>query len=84
MSLLTSKKPGLGAFARRLKARRGAGIAIKATARKLAEWYYKVFSEGMNYVEQGVAIYEEKLKQQQLRFLFKRAKELNMQVVYSQ
>lgn len=79
-SILLSKKPGIGAFARRLKARKGPGIAIKATARKLAEWYYKIFSEGMNYVEQGVAIYEEKLKQQQLRFLFKKAKELNIQV----
>ncbi len=82
-SLLISKQPGLGAFARRLKARRGAAIAIKATARKLAELYYKVFSEGMQYVEEGVKIYEEKLKQQQIRFLKKKAIELNLQLVDS-
>ena len=35
-SILLSKQPGLGAFARRIKSRRGSGIAIKATARKLA------------------------------------------------
>lgn len=82
-SLLISKQPGLGAFARRLKARRGAAIAIKATARKLAELYYKIFSEGMQYVEEGVKIYEEKLKQQQIRFLKRKAVELNLQLVES-
>ena len=57
-SLLVSKQPGLGAFARRIKARRGAAVAIKATARKLAELYYKIFAQGMEYVETGVKIYE--------------------------
>ena len=80
-SILISKQPGLGAFARRLKAKRGAAIAIKATARKLAELYYKVFSEGMQYVEQGVKLYEEKLRQQQIVFLKKKAVEFNFQLV---
>jgi transposase len=80
-SILISKQPGLGAFARRLKAKRGAAIAIKATARKLAELYYKVFSEGMQYVEQGVKLYEEKLRQQQIGFLKKKAVEFNFQLV---
>lgn len=80
-SLLISKNPGLGAFARRLKARRGAAIAIKATARKIAELYYKMFSEGMHYVEQGVKMYEEKLKQQQIKFIIRKANELNLQLI---
>lgn len=80
-SLLLSKQPGLGVFARKLKARRGAAIAIKATARKLAELYYKIFSEGMQYVEQGVKLYEEKIKQQQIRFLKKKALEFNFELV---
>lgn len=80
-SVLISKNPGLGVFARKLKARRGAGIAIKATARKLAERYYKIFTEGIEYVEQGVVMYEEKLRQQQLRYLNKKALELNLQLV---
>ena len=80
-SLLISKQPGLGAFARRLKARRGASVAIKATARKIAELYYKIFAEGMDYVEQGVVMYEEKLRQQQIRFLTKKAKEYNLQLI---
>ncbi|MFZ2283038.1 MAG: hypothetical protein WAV86_04110 [Lutibacter sp.] len=72
---------GLGAFARKLKARRGAGIAIKATARKVAELYYKTFSNGMQYVEKGVEIYLQKQKEQQIRFLTKKATELNMQLI---
>lgn len=80
-SLLVSKQPGLGSFARKLKARRGAAIAIKATARKIAELYYRVFSNGMEYVEQGVILYEQKLREQQIKFLTKKANELNMQIV---
>ena len=80
-SLLISKNNGLGAFARRIKARRGSKIAIKATARKLAELYYKMFSEGMQYVEEGVKAYEEKIKQQQIKSLLRRANELNFQVI---
>jgi hypothetical protein len=80
-SLLISKQPGLGSFARRIRARRGAAIAIKATARKLAELYYKMFAQGMEYVEIGVKKYEEKLKQQQIKYLNKKANQLNMQLV---
>jgi transposase len=80
-SLLVSKQPGLGAFARRIKARKGSGIAIKATARKLAELYYKIFAEGMEYVEKGIKFYEEKIKQQQLKFLQKKAIEFNLQLI---
>jgi transposase len=80
-SLLVSKQPGLGAFARKLKARRGAAIAIKATARKIAELYYKTFSNGMQYVEKGVELYLQKQKEQQIRFLTKKAIELNMHLV---
>uniref|UniRef100_A0A4R5C1C7 IS110 family transposase n=1 Tax=Flavobacterium cellulosilyticum TaxID=2541731 RepID=A0A4R5C1C7_9FLAO len=80
-SLLVSKQPGLGAFARKLKARRGAAIAIKATARKIAELYYKTFDNGMQYVEKGVEIYLQQQKDQQIRFLTKKAKDLNMQLI---
>ena len=81
-SLLISKQPGLGVFARKLRARRGAAIAIKATARKLAELYYKIFAHGMEYVEKGVVLYEQRIKEQQLKFLTKKATELNMQLVH--
>jgi transposase len=81
VTLLISKQPGLGAFARRIKAKKGAGIAIKATARKLAIQYYNIFAKGIEYVEEGVKFYEEKLKQQQLKYLTKKANELNLQLI---
>lgn len=80
-SIMLSKQPGLGAFARRLKAKRGPAIAIKATARKLAVLYYNLFSEGIQYVEQGISKYQEKIKQQQLISLKKKAHEFNFQLV---
>lgn len=80
-TLLISKHPGLGAFARRLKARKGAAIAIKATARKIAELYYRIFAQGIEYVERGVKYYEERIKQQQLNFLHKKAREFNLQLI---
>jgi transposase len=80
-SLLISKQPGLGAFARRIKAKRGAAIAIKATARKLAELYYDIFTKGMVYVEQGVIKYEEKIRQQQINFLARKANEYNLKLI---
>ena len=80
-SLLQSKYPGLGAFARRLRARKGAAIAIKATARKLAILFYRLQDKGLEFIEAGVKAYEEQIKQQQIRSLEKRARSLNMQLV---
>ncbi len=80
-TLLISKNPSLGAFARRIKARRGAAVAIKATARKLAILYYKIFSKGINYVETGIKVYEDKMKAQQIKFLNKKAAEFNLQLI---
>jgi transposase len=80
-SLLTSTKLGLGVFAKKLKAGRGAGIAIKATARKIADQYYNLFKHGVEYLETGIEFYENKQKQQQLKYLTKKALELNLQLV---
>jgi transposase len=73
---LVSKQLGLGAFARKLKARRGAATAIKATARKIAERYPKTFSNGMQYVEKRVEINLQKEKQ--IKFLTKKIIKLNI------
>lgn len=80
-SMLASSKLGIGVFAKKLKARRGAGIAIKATARKIAELYYNLTKHGLNYVETGIEFYEQKQKEQQLKYLTKKANELNLQLI---
>ena len=82
--LLNSKKIALGAFGRKLRAKKGAGLAVKAVARKLAELYYKLNMEGLEYVEKGLQHYEEKLIEQRQKGILKAAKQLGMVLVESQ
>jgi transposase len=72
-SILQSKNIGLGSFARKIKARKGPQIAIKATARKLAVLYYNAITKGLDYVEIGIKKYEEQSKNTEINKLFKRA-----------
>jgi len=80
-TILISKKIALGDFARRIRSKRGPGVSIMATARKLAELYYKMFTKGMDYVEQGLQLYLDQQKEKQLKYLKKKAFEMNMQLV---
>lgn len=80
-SLLNSKYLAWGSFARRLKGRKGAPIAIKATARKLAEQYWRLMVKGSNFVEIGVEKYEEQILRQKHRLLNKLATEMNLTLV---
>ena len=48
-------------------------MAATAVARKLAELYYHAMTKGMEYVERGVAHYEELYRQQTIRYLNKMA-----------
>ncbi|MFZ0283252.1 MAG: IS110 family transposase [Bacteroidales bacterium] len=79
-SLLTSKHIALGAFGRRLRARKGSHIAIKSVARKLAVLYWRIMVKGMSFVEEGIKKYEERLLEQKHRSLQRLAKELNIQI----
>jgi transposase len=78
-SLLTSKKIALGAFGRRLSARKGSPIAIKSVARKLAVLYWR----GMSFVEEGIKKYEVQLLLQKQRSLNRLAKELKIEIVHN-
>lgn len=82
-SLLTSKHIALGAFGRRLSSRKGSPVAIKSVARKLAAMYWRIMVKGFDYVEKGIKQYEEQLKAQKQRSLFRLAKEFNMQLSYN-
>ena len=74
LSIAKSKHLALGSNYRRLKARKGAAIAVVAIARKLAVLYYNLFTKGLHYVEEGVKRYEERYRQQTLHYLEKTAK----------
>jgi transposase len=80
-SLIQSKHIALGAFARRIRAKRGPMIAIKATARKLAVMFYNLMTKGLEYVEQGVKQYEQSYNAHMTKFIRKKAEELGMVLV---
>lgn len=79
--LLSSKHLALGAFGRGIRARRGPTVAIKAVARKIACYYYRVMTQGEIFVEKGIRAYEEHLKEKQKRYIEKMALKLNMVLV---
>lgn len=83
-SLLLSKDSAIGQFERRLKAKKDAGVAIKAGARKLGIAYYNALSKGTEYVEQGIKLYEEQRQQRELRTLKKLANKHNFQLIANQ
>lgn len=63
-SLLRTKDCALGEFARRLRAKKGPSIAIKATARKLAALFFNFMKNGNEYIEKGVADYQKRYRLQ--------------------
>ncbi len=79
--LLNSKHIAIGSFGRRIRAKKGGGIAIKAIARKLACYYYRVMTKGEQFLEIGIAAYEEQLKFKQRKYLEKLAFKFDMQLV---
>ncbi|MBC8054658.1 MAG: hypothetical protein H7Y13_16485 [Sphingobacteriaceae bacterium] len=79
--ILTSKHLALGSFGRSIRSRRGSGVAIKAIARKIACYYYRVMTQGGEFVEKGIQVYEEHLKEKQRKYLEKMAFKLDLQLV---
>jgi hypothetical protein len=73
----------LGAQYRRLRTRLGAPKAITAMARKLA-CLYRLIRHGHQYVDKGTEYYEARYREQQIRWLTKRAQKLGLQLVIPQ
>jgi transposase len=71
----------LGAQYRRLRTRLGAPKAITAMARKLACLFYRLLKRGQHYVDKGTEYYELRHRDQQIRLLLKRAKQLGVQIL---
>lgn len=79
--LLRSKHVALGIFGKRISARRGPSVAIKAMARKLACWIYRMVNNGLDFVANGIKQYEERQKKDTLKWLEKKAKDLNLVLI---
>jgi transposase len=73
----------LGAFYRRVRARRGAPKAITATARKMAVIYYSMLCYGTQYVEKGQQWYDQQYRTRVERNLRRRAAALGFRLVPS-
>jgi hypothetical protein len=84
VSLLNSKHIALGAFGRKIRARKGALVAIKAVARKLAELYWKLFVKGLDYVENGIKKYQEKMLLDKQRSVKRMARELGLELILTE
>jgi len=76
LGIARSTDCALGDFYRRVKGRRGAPVAIVATARKMAEMYWRVMVKGVEYVEQGLEAYAKRIREQKERFLKKTAAQM--------
>lgn len=82
-ALARSKHVALGGFYRRMAARRGGLVANKALARKLATLFWRVMVKGLDFVETGLAQYEEKVLETKRHILHRLARQLGHQVVPS-
>jgi transposase len=76
-----AKNTWLGSFYRRIRGRSNGKVAIKATAYKLAKLIYEVLTKGWDYVEQGIAMYEQRVRDTQKKVLRKLAKQLDYEIV---
>ena len=50
-------------------------------ARKLACLFYRLLTKGQQYVDKGVAYYESRHREQQIKFVIKRAQQLGLQLI---
>jgi len=79
--MAVGKHTWLASFYRRIRAKRGSKVAIKATAYKLAKLIYLVLTQGWEYVEAGIEKYEKRVRETQFKALKKLAKTLNYELV---
>jgi transposase len=71
-----ASKSALGAFYRKIRAKKGSPHAIKATARKIATIFFHMMTTKQEFVKQSAEEFEEKYQQYQLSLLNKKATKL--------
>jgi len=81
---LYASKGALGAFLRRQKGRLGAPQAVTATAHKLARIVYLALKHGLAYVRQSQQEYEARVREQQIKGIKRRARQLGLEVIEKQ
>jgi desulfoferrodoxin (superoxide reductase-like protein) len=71
----------LGAFYRRIRARRGTGIAIKATARKISLIFYKMLKDKIEFDPLSIETYNQYFKERRIKSIEKQAHSLGLKLV---
>jgi transposase len=79
-SSLRRSQSALGAKYRRLQSRLGPPKTITAMAHHLARLFYRMVKYGSQYIDHGMAAYEARFKEQQLKWLSRKAAELHFRL----
>jgi transposase len=77
---LKNSSSALGAYFRRIRARKGAPKAITATAHKLARIFFHLWKTGEPYNDLGAYYYEQKYKERVIKNMEKKAKKLGFEL----
>jgi transposase len=77
---LRNSKTALGAYYRRISRRKGASVAVFATARKLARLIYRMVRFGQAYVDAGAEIYEARFTERRLKSYAKILKDIGYKI----
>jgi transposase len=75
-----NSKTALGAFYRRISRRKGASVAVFATARKLALIIYRLVCHGQAYIDIGAKAYEAQFNNRRIKYYTKALKDLGYKV----
>jgi len=75
------KHTALSSFYKRIRSRSGKMIAIKATARKIAVYFFHLMTKGVAFVEEGIKKYEKRYSEQQEKFIQRKAQEMGYVLV---
>jgi len=77
---LRNSETALGAYYRRISRRKGASVAVFATARKLAHLVYRLVRYGQAYVDVGSDAYEARCNQRRLKSYTRVLKEMGYKI----
>ena len=77
---LRHSNTALGAYYRSLAQRIGGDVALFATARKVATLIYRLLRWGQAYVDEGAQAYEKRYREQRIKSLASKAKQLGYQL----
>jgi transposase len=79
---LRNSKTALGAYYRRIARRKGASVAVFATARKLASLIYRMLRYGVAYVDEGTQAYEQRFQAARLQMCQQIANQFGYKLIH--